>query len=73
MNNVLPATHASQKGPEALASTGLRARLRRAGNGLWRLLEAHGQARARQHMLQLALNCEHTQPELAEVLRQASR
>ena len=45
----------------------------RVGAGLWRALEASGQARARRHLLDFADQCEALQPELAKELRAASR
>ena len=47
--------------------------LARAGRGLWRALEAHGQSRARRELLAFADRWEHQQPELAKALRHAAR
>lgn len=46
--------------------------LARAGQSIWRVLEATGQARARRHLQAFADRCEPNQPELAKELRAAS-
>lgn len=51
----------------------LHAALARTGQWVWRAMEAHGQARARRELLQLADRCEKYQPDLARELRAASR
>jgi hypothetical protein len=53
------------------ASAVLRARLARSGRCVWRALEAHGQARARRVILDLADKWEFSQPELARQLRES--
>jgi hypothetical protein len=53
------------------ASAVLRARLARGGRSVWRVLESHGQARARRVILDLADRWESSQPELARQLRES--
>jgi hypothetical protein len=51
----------------------IQAALVRSGQWFWRAMEAHGQARARRELLQLADRYEKYQPDLARELRAASR
>jgi len=67
----LPLTPAGDA--SATAGAGLRHWFSRAGNGLWKALEATGRARAHRHLLDFADRCEALQPELAKELRAASR
>jgi hypothetical protein len=55
------------------ASAVLRARLAHGGRCVWRALEAHGEARARRVILELADKWAFNQPELAEQLRESQR
>jgi len=59
--------------PVASAGAGLARWFGRVGAGLWRALEASGQARAQRQLLAFADQCEALQPELAKELRAASR
>lgn len=57
----------------ASAGAGFRQFFGRVGHGLWKAIEAIGQARAQRHLLDFADRCEATQPELAKELRAATR
>jgi len=59
--------------PAASVDAGLARWFGRVGAGVWRALEASGQARAQRHLLAFADQCEALQPELAKELRAASR
>lgn len=47
--------------------------LAKASAAVWQALQAYGDRRARTHMLQLAEMYQHTRPEVAKALREASR
>jgi hypothetical protein len=55
------------------ASAVLRVRLAHGVRCVWRALEAHGEARARRVILELADKWAFNQPELAEQLRESQR
>jgi hypothetical protein len=57
----------------ASAGAGLRHFFGRVGKGLWKTLEAIGQARAQRQLIDLADRCEALQPALAKELRAATR
>jgi len=73
--SIIPAAVAVPRGAEWAVSlaTSLAHSLGRAGTAVWQALESFGERRARQHMLQLAEQYQHTRPDVARMLREASR
>lgn len=68
---IVPRGFAAPRGAEWAAALWMA--IGRAGRALWRAMEEVGQRRAASHLRQLALRWQHVDPELAHLLRQASR